>query len=57
MTTDTAFTIMTFLDKAERVLGDVRLYPTGGTLRERLASNRETLALARRHLEEARSLA
>ncbi|WP_158284067.1 hypothetical protein [Azospirillum sp. TSO22-1] len=57
MTTDTAFTIMAFLDKAERTLGDVRLYPTGGTLRERLDSNRQTLALARRHLDEARALA
>lgn len=57
MTADTAFTIMAFLDKAERTLGDVRLYPTGGTLRERLDSNRQTLALARRHLDEARALA
>lgn len=57
MTTDTAFTIMAFLDKAEQMLGDVRLYPTGGTLRERLERNRETLAHARRHLEQARALA
>lgn len=57
MTADTAFTIMAFLDKAERMLGDVRFYPTGGTLRERLDSNRETLARARRQLEEARALA
>ena len=57
MTADTAFAVLTVLDKAERILGDVRLHATGETLHQRLISNRETPALTRRHLDETRSLA
>jgi len=57
MNAETVVTIFRSLDRAERILSDVRLFPNGGTLKQHMHQTRQTLAQVRQHPDEVRALA
>ena len=55
MDADRAMSIIASLDKAERMLGDIRIFRHGRSLREDIAHHRDTLNAVRRQLDTARA--
>ncbi|MBP2233343.1 hypothetical protein [Azospirillum agricola] len=47
---------LALLDRADRLLNEVRVYGHHGSMRETLAQHRLLLGEARRHLDSARSV-
>ncbi|KAA0676631.1 hypothetical protein [Roseomonas genomospecies 6] len=47
---------MAHLDRADRLLNEVRVYNTRTPIREALAQHRALLTEARRHIESARTM-
>lgn len=47
---------LALLDRADRLLNEVRVYGQHGSMREALAQHRLMLGEARRHLDSARSV-
>ncbi len=47
---------LALLDRADRLLNEVRVYGQHGSVRETLAQHRLLLGEARRHLDSARSV-